>query len=260
MAFFSDFVTEYKKAPPAGKFAIVGIGIAVAGIGFYEYRKSKTSSSGLSVSAGTASPSTDLTGTNNSQGAVTSLPNSNGGQTPITTGLSPIFDALGNLIGWSGNAPNGTTTPTPSPNPSPSPKPNPNPGPSKPPKTPPSTPPASPPVFSPFTALFGAPPTGFQDILGNTTTINNQVWTVVPGSSGRIWGVPGKVSTQTALNAPIGPGQKQLLYQGQGGGVMKQNYGGGNEEIADMPRSTRRVQRYVISTAGHMHATSYEVQ
>src|SRR6266581_7459385 len=105
MAFFSDFVEEYKKAPPVGKIAIVGIGVAVAGIGFYEYRKSKTSSSGLSTTAGAASPGTDLSGTNNSQGAVTSLPNSNGGQTPIVSGLSPLFDALGNLIGWTGTPP-----------------------------------------------------------------------------------------------------------------------------------------------------------
>ncbi len=258
MAFFSDFVTEYKKAPPVGKIAIVGIGIAVAGIGFYEYRKSKTSSSGLSTTAGTASPSTDLSGTNNSQGAVTSLPNSNGGQTPIVSGLSPLFDALGNLIGWTGTPPATTGGNTPPPN---------NPPPSGTENTPYSNPGGSNPggnAWNPFAALFGKAPAGFQDTLGNHATINNQVWTIVPGSSGRIWGVPGSVSAQTAANTPIAQGQKQLLYQG-GGQLHKQNYGGqnqggGDEEIADMPRSHKKVvQKYVVSTHGHMHAVSYEV-
>src|SRR6266704_4412232 len=260
MAFFSDFVTEYKKAPPVGKIAIVGIGVAVAGIGFYEYRKSKTSSSGLSTTAGTASPSTDLSGTNNSQGAVTSLPNSNGGQTPIVSGLSPLFDALGNLIGWTGTPP-ATNNPPPSGTPENTPYSNPGGG-------PPTGGPSGN-AWNPFAALFGKAPAGFQDVLGNHATINNQVWTIVPGSSGRIWGVPGSVSAQTAANTPIAQGQKQLLYQG-GGQLRKQNYGGqsvtrgyqagpnqggGEEEKADEQAHIphRVVQRYVVSTHGHMH-------
>ncbi|SRR6266446_511091 len=40
------------------------------------------------------------------------------------------------------------------------------------------------------------------------------LWTtLVPGSQGRVWEVPGRMSAQQALNTPIGPGQKQLLYQ-----------------------------------------------
>lgn len=272
-------IAEFKHAPKGAKIAMVLALVAAAGIGYYEYSKSKSTSSGI----GPASPSTDLSGVAGaSNGAaasgIQSVPNSNGGQTPVLpAGLSPIFDGLGQLIGWGPSTPTNTgSSPSGTPNPSPTPTPKPGPGPQPNPQPGPKSGGPSP-AWNPFTPLFGATPNGFRDVTGNVVTINGKVWTVVTGSNGRIWGAPGRVSAQTATNMPIAQGQKELLYQSpHGGGMLHKgnmggsnvtrginmgpNEGGGDMERNEIPRQGQRMQRYVVSTHGHMHAVTYEAK
>lgn len=123
-----DTVEEYKKLPTAGKIAAIGGLLLVAGIGYYEYSKGKSSKSGVS---GSASPSTDLSGAGANQYPL--VPGGNTGQVPVLPGgLQPIFDGLGNLIGFQPIPP--STTPAPTPGPTPAPGPPKPPKPTKPPK------------------------------------------------------------------------------------------------------------------------------
>lgn len=113
MAWLHDASEEFKKLPNGGKIAVVGIFVLVAGIGLYSYYKSRTSGTNALGSAANASPSTDLTGAS----GFPTVPGPTGNQVPVLpSGLVPIFDSLGNLVGWQ-PAPTGST-PTPTPTPS----------------------------------------------------------------------------------------------------------------------------------------------
>ncbi|SRR6266567_3889571 len=212
MGWLEDTSNEYKKLPTGGKIAVVGTLLLVAGVGFYEYRKNKGSTSGI----GPSSPNTSL------------QPGQSSGLPSFPTGTTLLSDPNGNPIGTlQPPAPPVQNTPPP-----PGGTPAPGPG-------------------NPFVALFhdlsflgGKPPT-----LGRVVNANGQVWTLVPGGSGRIWGVPGQVSSQTALNAPIQPGGKQLLFGGSGGG-----------EVQSSAFSKQVKQHYIIQQNGHMHAEKVEVQ
>jgi hypothetical protein len=114
-----DTTAEFKKLPTWGKFAAVGAVVLVAGIGWYEYNKAK-STGGTSVSSpgstGTSlDPNAQMGGT---QSPFAQVPTTagNGASVPVIPfGDTPIFDALGNLIGWQqpgATAPGGGTTST----------------------------------------------------------------------------------------------------------------------------------------------------
>lgn len=106
-SWLGDGVEEFKKAPTGVKIAIGAAFLLAAGIGYYEYSKSQSSSSGVS---GTASPSTDTTSGNGTQQYAT-VPGGNTGTVPIIPpGYTPLFDSLGNLIGF--QQPGATTTTT----------------------------------------------------------------------------------------------------------------------------------------------------
>lgn len=219
MAWLSDAVKEFKKLPTPGKIAILALFVAVAGIGYYEYAKSKNTAAGVANSTGGAAGTTDTTG---AAGGYFPSTNVNGNNIPIIPpGYSAIFDSLGNLIGYQQNP---TQTPSPTPNPTPTPNPNPNGckpgvfyipgspcynGPNHTLKTPPYIP-----HFSNEPPNAGSSPLipfgtkGIPNVLGAHYTYGGTNFTIVPGSNGRIWGVPGNLTGAQAKNTPA----KLLLY------------------------------------------------
>ena len=179
MAEFGDVVNEFKQAKPAEKTMIVlGIG-AVIIIALYLHNKS-TSAGGTPV-GGTAAPS--------NAGGIQTVPTASGGSVPILPpGLTPIFDSMGNLLGYQPQPTQSTTVTTTA---------------------------AGSNNYNPFTPLYGQAPKGF-----NTATLHQNIhglpYTVVAGPLGRTWGVPGNETLAEAQQTPIGqaPGQKVLLYSG----------------------------------------------
>lgn len=112
MSWLHDASTEFKKLPTGGKIAVVGIFVLVAGIGLYQYYKSRNTGTNALGSAANASPSTDLAGAS----GYPTVPGPTGNQVPVLPGgLSPIFDSLGNLVGWQPTPSGSTPTPTPTP-------------------------------------------------------------------------------------------------------------------------------------------------
>ncbi len=212
MGFAQDGIEEFKKLPTGGKVAVAGVFLLVAGVGFYEYRKSQSTSSGLSTTASTASPSTDTQAAQQSQ-----LPFLPYGSTALT-------DASGTPFAFVNPAPTSTPAST---------------------STGTTTP-------NPRTPLLSSLPSNFPKwVLGSTANVNGQLFTLVPGgtpSNPVLYGVPGRVSTQTALNTPIQPGGKQVLYAGKGGGPMRSRGMGGGV-----------ITRYEVKQNGHINAVKYRV-
>lgn len=113
----------------------------------------------------------------------------------------PAAGYNGYLPGFAGNTQSADTFP---PAPTPTPPPNQPGG------------PGNTPGSNPLTPLFGgAPPAGFKDVLGNWFTgQNGLVYTIVPGSNGRIWGFNGQLSASTAQKLSQQPNNGMvLLYQ-----------------------------------------------
>lgn len=199
------------------------------------------------ASTAVATPITDMggqPGVNNApidmsgggqQNPVLTVPGGSGGQVPILPpGYTPIYDSQGNLVGWE---PPGTTPPTQKPPVPPPPLPGPKPPqppptnnpppPGKPPTPnppppgpkPPVPPPPSPPTLiysnNPATNTTGAAPLipygqlpAGNYVLGSQLVWGGQTYTTVPGGGGRLWGVPGVMSGQSANMVPA----KILLY------------------------------------------------
>lgn len=136
-SWLGDSVEEFKNLPPWGKAAAIGVVGMVAFLGYRAYASSRSSTTS-GTTAGT-------TGT----GGTLSLPQVAGGQdisgggaqspfaqvpsgptansVPVLpAGLQPIFDGVGNLIGWQPSTPSasvtsvGSGTPTPTTTPTPS--------------------------------------------------------------------------------------------------------------------------------------------
>jgi hypothetical protein len=103
MAFFQDAVEEFKKLPTGGKIAIGGIVVLVGYLGYRAY-EANAASNAASQQASAA----DTSGTNS---GYASVPGPGGSSIPILpSGLTPLFDANGNLIGWQQTG-QGTTPP-----------------------------------------------------------------------------------------------------------------------------------------------------
>ena len=131
-----DSLEEFKKLPTWGKIAAGGALVAVVGIAIYEKNKAGKSGVGTALSssgasgAATTDPNALLGGTQSPFGQI---PSGNGNSVPlIPWGDTPIFDKLGNLIGWQQPGPTPTPTPNPPPKgppgpPTPKPKPGPKP-------------------------------------------------------------------------------------------------------------------------------------
>jgi|SRR5579863_1594679 len=121
MAFFQDAVEEFKKLPTGGKIAIGGIVVLVGYLGYRAY-EANAASNAASQQASAA----DTSGTNS---GYASVPGPGGSSIPILpSGLTPMFDANGNLIGWQQTG-QGTQPPVNPPTPTPTPGPGPQPGP-----------------------------------------------------------------------------------------------------------------------------------
>jgi hypothetical protein len=118
MGWAQDTIQEYKKLPPAGKIGVGVVVVGVAGFAVYSYLQSKNSTSTTpSLTGGTSTGSSDagslMGGLQSPYGQVPTTAG-NGVTVPIVpTGVNPLFDALGNLIGWQQQAPTTTVTPPP---------------------------------------------------------------------------------------------------------------------------------------------------
>lgn len=195
MAEFGDIAKEFHKLPTGGKIFFAVAIVGAAGVGFYEYQKSKSGVSGVS------SPSTD---TQSAQGYPT-VPGSGQGSVPVLPGgMSPIFDPLGNLIGWQPTPTTGGTTTTPPPSPSP----DGGGGGSG------STYNIWQPLLAPGT--YKGP--SYSNLKwGTTYTYNGTTYQLGTGPGGRLWGVP--VTGNTTLtptqwqNTPIAQGKKVLITE-----------------------------------------------
>lgn len=184
MGVLGDTMNEFKQAKTPEKVFIVGGAVAVVAVMLYVHNQS----------TGTGSPAQGATGasltgggTGGGAGGIQTVPTSSGGSVPILPpGLQPIFDSLGNLLGYepvstpttgttnSGSA-SGTGT-------------------------------VQPKAFNPHAPQL---PQGLKipAQLGALFTYNGTTYTVVPGSGGIIYGAVGKMSPQQAQNTPIGPGK-----------------------------------------------------
>jgi hypothetical protein len=121
MGVLSDTFDEFKKASPQEKIFIVGGGLAAIAIALYIHSQNTSAATNPNQAATGAS----LTGgTSGGGGGIQTVPGPNSSQVPILpSGLVPLYDGLGNLIGYQ-PAP----TPAPAPAPAPGPKPNYKPG------------------------------------------------------------------------------------------------------------------------------------
>ena len=123
-SFVGDSVEEFKKLPTWGKIALGLVVVAVGGIAIYEHNLAASSSTtpastgaigstsgGGSLFGSSSLPSTP-TDTTGVQSPFSLVPNSSGnGSSPlIPFGDTPLFDALGNLIGWQQPNPNPTVS------------------------------------------------------------------------------------------------------------------------------------------------------
>jgi hypothetical protein len=187
----------------------IAVGLTgLAVVGIGFYEYQKSKSSSPAISAA-GTPSTDT------QGAQTQ------GLPFLPFGTTALTDSSGNPVAFIN-----PQTPSPATNPPPK-----------------SGPPAK------SGPLFGSSlPSGVRDILGFHAVINGSQWTIVPGPKGRVWGVPGFVSGQTAANTAIGPNQKQLLVAPATAGK-----GGGPDSKPVV------VQRYEVKENGHIHAHKYQL-
>lgn len=202
MGVLGDTLSEFKKASPQEKIFIVGGGIAALAIALYIHNQNTQANQ--PAQAQTAGAASLQGGGTTAQGGIQTVPSAQSGNIPILPqGLQPIFDAAGNLIAYQPIQQTPPITPT---NPTPPNKPNPTIGTFW-----------TLPGFNTWQVVggtvgsplvpFGASnrPSGVE---GQFYTYQGKTYTQVLGDNGRIWGVPGKLSTQGAINTP----EKVLLY------------------------------------------------
>ncbi len=97
MAETGDLINEFKQAKPAEKVVIVVGVLAVGGVAFYLYRKGQAQAA---VSSNTGAPVAQTAG----------YPMA--GNTPVLpSGVNPLYDPNGNLIGFQNPPPPGSTPP-----------------------------------------------------------------------------------------------------------------------------------------------------
>ncbi|SRR6266496_2042194 len=204
MGWAEDTVQEFKKLPPAGKIAVGGVVVAVAGFAVYQYIQSKKgSSTSVNVSGATPASGADagaLMGGLQSPWGQTPTTAGNGITVPIVpTGVNPLFDALGNLIGWQQQAPTTAVAPPPSTTTT-----KPTGGTTKTPTPKPIAAKSNNPIIPydffgnhKFPTQAGKPGTNVSSYSYGGTTYN-----VHPGAGGRVWGQPTKGGSSVLLYAP----------------------------------------------------------
>lgn len=112
-SWLGDAAEEFKKMPPWGKALAIGAVILVAYLGYRAFAANKsstisgTSQTGSTLSSGDVASGQDTgSGTQSPFALVPAGPTA--GSVPVVPqGLQPVFDGVGNLIGWTP----GTTTP-----------------------------------------------------------------------------------------------------------------------------------------------------
>lgn len=106
-----NLIEEFQHAKPPEKAVIIGGVVAVVSIGVYLFMRSKSSASGA------ATP----TDTSTSTGQTAGYPTVGASGTPVLpSGVNPLYDPNGNLIGFQNPpAPGATPTPTPATAPTP---------------------------------------------------------------------------------------------------------------------------------------------
>ena len=180
MGVLGDTLDEFKKASPQEKIFIVGGAIAAIAIALYIRNQSQA---GTPTTASSGAPSTSL-----QSGGIQTVPGPNSSQVPILpSGLNPIFDNQGNLLGYQPIT-QGTIAPGPSGG---------------------VNPPTTPPAFNPRAPQlpFG---TKIPNQMGSNYTYNGTTYTIVPGPNGLIYGAVGKMSAQQAQQTPLGSGKYVL--------------------------------------------------
>ena len=181
MGVLGDTLDEFKHASKTEKVFIVG-GVAAA-IAIMLYVRNQASGSQGSPGVGGSGSAASLQGSS-AQGGIQTVPGPNSSQVPILPpGLNPIYDGLGNLIGYQpitqGQLPPAQTPPLPS---------------------------------TPFNPRSPALPYGttVPSKLGDLFSYQGTQYTIVPGPSGIIYGAVGKMTPQQAQNTPIGTGKYVL--------------------------------------------------
>ncbi len=160
-----DVSEEWKKLPLWGKGAAITVAVVVA---YVVYRsRGRTAQQASSSTAG--SPTA---GTQSPFPMVGNLP-------VLPPGTNPIFDSSGNPIAYQGSPPTGPTSPT----------------------TP--TAPTAPAQAGllPYAQYLGLVKPGSKPGYASTVTVNGVTYSTAGGKQGRIWGAPGQMTWQQALNA-----------------------------------------------------------
>jgi len=99
-SWLGDLTNEWKHAKPPEKAFIVIAVLAVGGIGYYVYTQNKNAGTSTTNAPG------QNTGTSGGGGQTSGFPTIPQGQTPVLPpGISPIYDANGNVIAY---GPSGT--------------------------------------------------------------------------------------------------------------------------------------------------------
>ncbi len=192
-SFVGDSVEEFKKLPTWGKFAAGGVVLAVVGIAIYEKTKaSSASNTGLAGPGATGAsldPNAMMGGVQSPYSQVPTTAGQGASVPVIPSGVNPLFDQLGNLIGWQQPTPPPAIVP---------------PGPS-----PTSPPPAS----NSYVNLLGKIPNGSKINPGGIDANGQRFWygtnsffyapvgsSVAQGGNGRLWlNLPNKPSNQQGV-------------------------------------------------------------
>lgn len=181
MGIFADTYDEIKKASPTEKVFIIGGAAAVVAIALYIHNQS----GGAAPVQGATGASLQGGSSGGGGGGIQTVPGPNSSNVPILPpGLQPIFDNMGNLLGYQPTSPAPTGGGT-------------------------TTPPSNPFVFNPRAPQL---PQGTKvpSQLGSLFAYNGTTYTIVPGPNGVIYGAVGKMSAQQAQNTPIGSGKYVL--------------------------------------------------
>ena len=224
MGVLGDTLDEFKQAKTPEKVFIVGGGVAVVAIMLYVHSKSSA-----------ATPTQGATGAGltggGTGGGIQTVPTGGGGQVPILPpGLQPLYDALGNLIGYqpitspgTPNSGSGTGTGTVQTN-----------------------------SFNPYSPQlpYG---TKVPTQSGSLFAYNGTTYTIVQGP-GRTWGAVGKMSLNQAQNTPIGAG-KYLLSTSNQSAYTNVPQGGGPYGTAVLGKGMSRIAPTREGQKQYTHAT-----
>jgi hypothetical protein len=93
MGVFADVTHEFKGAQPKERTLIIVGVVVVAGVAYYLYTKQHSVSAPGQPSGATTNP-------------LAGWPSTGSGTPIVPSGVNPIYDASGNLVGWQNPAPN----------------------------------------------------------------------------------------------------------------------------------------------------------